>query len=442
MIKKTQIEIAILILLVINIFLSYRVDAVLYNYFSSLNYGYNTLYLKKFFIGITELGDSLWYFLIIISVFLLSFVGEKTNLISFKTWLYLKNFSVFSFFYLILVGLVTQLLKHTIGRPRPNYADLDIGTSFNFFSTDASFHSFPSGHSSTIVAIALILGLLIPSLRVFFLFLSFVVALSRVVVGAHFTTDIIAGGLVAIILYKVFLMFLERRYPSMSVQNFKIKNTSLLLKTNVVFLIMAVFVTVGYAFDIFLSSIFYYGDAQFFLQSQHIFSVIFRDVLLPFLLLYIFILPIIGSFAPIQKIYFGYKFHLKDIIFIWVSGATTLIMIINILLKDMWGRTRPNDILEFGGTDVFTPWYKFGNSCVSNCSFVSGDASVGFTLIVFYFITKKNIFIYLSLLFGASLGFVRIIAGGHFFSDIVFSQIIITSMMFSCFVVYKRLLNE
>ena len=29
--------------------------------------------LKKFFIGITELGDSLWYFLIIISVFLLSF---------------------------------------------------------------------------------------------------------------------------------------------------------------------------------------------------------------------------------------------------------------------------------------------------------------------------------------------------------------------------------
>ncbi len=442
MIKKIQVEIAILIFLVANIFLSHKLDVVLYNYFLNLSYDFETLYLKKFFIEITELGDSLWYFIIIIFVFLLSFISNKIKLISNIQLLYLKNLSVFSFFYLILVGLVTQILKHIIGRPRPNYTDLDMGVGFNFFSTDASFHSFPSGHSSTIVAIALILGLLIPGLRVFFLFLSFVVALSRVVVGAHFTTDIIAGGLVAIILYKVFLMFLEKRYPSISVQNFKIKNTSLLLKTNVIFLMMGVFVTVGHAFDIFLSSIFYYGGAQFFLQSQHIFSLIFRDILLPFLLLYVFILPIIGSFTPIQKIYFGHKFQLKEIIFVWISGVTTLIVVINILLKDMWGRARPNDIIEFGGKDVFTPWYKFGDSCVSNCSFVSGDASVGFILIVFYFITKKNIFIYLSVLFGASLGFVRIVAGGHFFSDIVFSQIIITSTLFFCFFVYKRLLND
>ncbi len=442
MIKKTQVEIAILIFLVVNIYLSYKLDIILYNYFFNLSYNFETLYLKNFFIGITELGDSLWYFLIIISVFLLSFLSNKIKLISNKQLLYLKKLSVFSFFYLILVGLVTQLLKHIIGRPRPNYADLDIGTSFNFFSTDASFHSFPSGHSSTIVAIALILGLLIPGLRVFFLFLSFVVALSRVVVGAHFTTDIIAGALVAIILYKIFLIFLEKRYPDLSVHNFKIKKTSFLLKTNVVFLIIGVFVTVGHAFDIFLSSLFYNGDAQFFLQSPHMLSVIFRDILLPLLVLYIFVLPVIGSFAPIQKIYFGYKFHLKEIIFVWVSGATTLIVVINILLKDMWGRARPNDILEFGGKNVFSPWYKLSDSCVSNCSFVSGDASVGFTLIVFYFITKKNIFIYLSVLFGASLGFVRIVAGGHFFSDIVFSQIIVTSMIFSSFFIYKRILNE
>ena len=202
------------------------------------------------------------------------------------------------------------------------------------------------------------------------------------------------------------------------------------------------FVTVGYVFDVFLSSLFYYGDAQFFLQSQHILSVIFRDILLPFLVLYIFVLPVIGSFIPIHKIYFGYKFSPKEIIFVWIAGVATLIVFVNVLLKNMWGRTRPNDILEFGGNDVFTPWYKFGDSCVSNCSFVSGDASVGFALIVFYFITKKNIFIYLSILFGTILGFVRIIAGGHFFSDVVFSQIIVTGIMFSSFFIYKRVLNE
>jgi len=216
----------------------------------------------------------------------------------------------------------------------------------------------------------------------------------------------------------------------------------LLLKTNVVFLIGGVFITVGYNFDIFFSGLFYYGGAQFFLQSQHVLSVIFRDILLPFLVLYVFVVPIIGSFIPIQKIYFGYKFCLKEIIYVWITGAITLIVVVNILLKNMWGRTRPNDILQFGGNDVFSPWYKFGDSCVSNCSFVSGDASVGFALMVFYFITKKNIYIYLSVLLGVSLGFIRIIAGGHFFSDIIFSQIIVTGIIFFSFVMYKRLINE
>ncbi len=442
MIKKTQIEITILILLVVNIFLSYKLDVVLYSYFFNLNYGYDTIYLKKFFIEITELGDSLWYFLIIISLFLLSFISKKANLISFKTWAHIKSFSFFSFFYLILVGLVTQLLKHIIGRPRPNHVDLNKTDGFNFFSTDASFHSFPSGHSSTIIAVALILTLLIPRLKIFFLIIGFIVALSRVVVEAHFATDIVAGALVAIIIYKFFSIFLETRYPSMSIQGLKIKKTSLLLKVNVVFLIIGVLVTVGYAFDVFLSGLFYYGSAQFFLQGQDFLSVVFRDILLPLLVVYIFILPIIGFFIPIHQIYFGYKFRLKELIFIFITGVTTLILLVNVLLKNMWGRTRPNDILEFGGSDIFTPWYKFGDSCVSNCSFVSGDASVGFALIVFYFITKKHVYIYLSVLFGVSLGFIRIIEGGHFFSDIIFSQIIVTGTMFAFFITYKRLMNE
>ena len=442
MIKKTRVEIAILIFLVVNVYLSYGVDIVIYNYFSNLNYGFQTTYLKKFFVRITELGDSLWYFLIIISVFLFSLIGKKTKLISVKKWLYLKNLTYFSFFYLVLVGLITQILKHIIGRPRPNYVDFEIGTSFKFFSTDASFHSFPSGHSSTIFAVALILSLLIPSLRLFFLLFGFIVALSRVVVGAHFTTDIVASGLIAIILYKIYLIILEKRYPSLSFQGFKIKNNSLLLRVNIVFLIIGVFLTIGYAFDIFVSGLFYYGDAQFFLQSQQLLSVVFRDILLPFLVIYIFILPVIGGVFSVRKIYFGHRFCFKEIVFILIAGATTLVLVVNVLLKNMWGRARPNDILQFGGNDVFTPWYKFGDSCVSNCSFVSGDASVGFALVVFYFLTKKNIYIYLSILFGISLGFIRIIAGGHFISDIIFSYIIVTGALFFSFLIYRRFFGE
>jgi lipid A 4'-phosphatase len=108
----------------------------------------------------------------------------------------------------------------------------------------------------------------------------------------------------------------------------------------------------------------------------------------------------------------------------------------------MWGRARPNDVLPFGGAENFTPWYKIGDSCLTNCSFVSGDSSVGFLLIVFYFITKKNIYLYLSLVFGSFLGLIRIIAGGHFFSDIVFSQIVVTISVLVSFILYKKLYDK
>ena len=148
-----------------------------------------------------------------------------------------------------------------------------------------------------------------------------------------------------------------------------------------------------------------------------------------------------SKFSTIRKVYFNYRFSLKDIVFIWTSGLTTIILFVNILLKNMWGRARPNDILTFGGEGNFTPWYKFGDSCASNCSFISGDASVGFMLIIFFFIIKKNIYCYLSIFFGTTFGFLRIIAGGHFFSDIVFAQLVVTISLSTFFILYAKL-NE
>ena len=187
---------------------------------------------------------------------------------------------------------------------------------------------------------------------------------------------------------------------------------------------------------------FYYGNNQFLLHSNYLVSIFVRKILLPFLLIYIFVFPVLGKFLPIQKIYFGYKFSISELIFIWISGGLTTLLIINVLFKNMWGRVRPNDILPFGGNESFTPWYKISDLCTSNCSFVSGDASVGFLLIVFYFITKKNIYLYSGLILGSLLGLIRIIAGGHFFSDIIFSQIVVIISIFMFFILYKKLYDK
>ena len=96
MIKKIKIELVIFIILLANIILSYKADLSIYNYFLNLNYGVDTTYLKNFFIKITELGDSLWYFSIFLLILTVSFVGKNLKIIVTKHYLLLRNFSFFS----------------------------------------------------------------------------------------------------------------------------------------------------------------------------------------------------------------------------------------------------------------------------------------------------------------------------------------------------------
>ena len=128
-------------------------------------------------------------------------------------------------------------------------------------------------------------------------------------------------------------------------------------------------------------------------------------------------------FVPLSRLYFKYLFKFRDIVFLWFTGIFNLGIIVNFFFKNIWGRARPGDVLELGGKENFTPWYQISDACADNCSFFSGDASVGFALIVFYFLSKKMIFFWLSLFFGFGIGLIRVMEGGHFVSDIVMAAL-------------------
>ncbi len=101
-------------------------------------------------------------------------------------------------------------------------------------------------------------------------------------------------------------------------------------------------------------------------------------------------------------------------------------LVANTIFKDHWGRSRPMDVTEFGGADRFTPWWDPRGPCPNNCSFIAGEPSGAFwTLAPAAFAPPQ----WRLLAYGAALGFgvadgaLRIIGGGHFFTDVVFAGI-------------------
>jgi undecaprenyl-diphosphatase len=89
-----------------------------------------------------------------------------------------------------------HIIKRRICRPRP--CDLEphcwacIATR-SFVDRKDKF-SFPSGHSTTAFAVAISIGSFYPEVMPFLLILAVNVAISRVIVGMHFLSDVIAGG--------------------------------------------------------------------------------------------------------------------------------------------------------------------------------------------------------------------------------------------------------
>lgn len=96
-------------------------------------------------------------------------------------------------------------------------------------------------------------------------------------------------------------------------------------------------------------------------------------------------------------------------------------LLVNVVFKNEWGRARPHQVEQFGGAKAFTPALLMADQCNTNCSFVSGHASMGFYLIALAWVFRDRRWLWAGIGLGAYVGLGRMAQGGHFLSDVVFS---------------------
>jgi len=210
-------------------------------------------------------------------------------------------------------------------------------------------------------------------------------------------------------------------------QYLRLRRSQIILASFVSF---ALFITAFPAVDIFISKIFFDGNS--FLRDQW-WQKVLQDGLGYFLGLSV--LAVIGIYACnrlLKRNVCGVDGRrVVFVILVLVIGAG---LIVNVILKDNFGRARPREIAEFGGSRRFTPPFVVSGQCNTNCSFSSGDAAGGFfSLALALALGRRRAMFLAGLALGAVVSFSRISSGAHFFSDTVvsfFVMLIVADVLF------------
>lgn len=150
------------------------------------------------FAHITDFGLSGWFLWPLGILFLLLAALPTQHLTRFSQ-IVLASVMVrvgFLFLAIAVPGLFVTTVKRMIGRARPLVTGSLDPFAYSPFIWRFDYASFPSGHATTVFSVLAAFGLLWPRARPALLIYALLVSISRIVVLAHYPSDLIAGALV------------------------------------------------------------------------------------------------------------------------------------------------------------------------------------------------------------------------------------------------------
>jgi len=139
---------------------------------------------------------------------------------------------------------------------------------------------------------------------------------------------------------------------------------------------------------------------------------------------------IVASLASVIGIYLFNRFARRNLfgfdgrklVYVLLVLGLGAGLIVNGLLKENFGRARPRDVVEFGGTLHFTPAFFITSECTHNCSFSSGDAAGAFFGLAFVLASsRRRVPAAVGMGYAVLVSAARIASGAHWFSDTVVS---------------------
>ncbi len=159
--------------------------------------GHLPVWLISFFDYITDYGKSGWL-LWPLGILFLAIAARPLRLTrTSQAVLAAINVRIgFLFATIAVPGIVTNLIKHVLGRARPRVGGSIDPFLFSPFNWSAAYASLPSGHATTVFSVMVGFGALWPRLTPALWIYAILIVLSRWIVTAHYPTDTIVAAII------------------------------------------------------------------------------------------------------------------------------------------------------------------------------------------------------------------------------------------------------